>query len=70
MGLVEKILKKSLVKNAKNAAMHEVINYMDATRSIDSITQKSTSTYILFIRKKHEKKSTQFKSLRAAGFLP
>lgn len=52
MGLVEKILKKSLVKNVKNAAMHEVISYMDATRSIDSITQKSTSTYILFIRKK------------------
>lgn len=53
MGLVEKILKKSLVKNVKNAAMHEVISYMDATRSIDSITQKSTSTYILFIRKRN-----------------
>lgn len=52
MDFLNKLIGKTVVEKAKNAAVLGLINHMEVTRSVDALVNKSTANYILFIKKK------------------
>lgn len=52
MGFLDKAIQKTVVKKAKNAVMCSVADYMESTRSVDALINKSTANYMLFIKKR------------------
>lgn len=52
MGFLGKMVAKTVAKKTSKAAMYGVVNHMENTRSVDALVNKSTSNYMLFIKKK------------------
>lgn len=51
MGFLGKMAAKAVVKKVEDAAMYGVVSYMENTRSVEALTNKSTANYMLFIKK-------------------
>ena len=52
MGFLGNRVAKAVVKKLETAAMYDVVNHMENTRSVDALVNKSTANYMLFIKKK------------------
>lgn len=52
MGFLGKMVVNAVVKKAETAAMIGVVAHMENTKSVDALIKKSTSNYMLFIKKK------------------
>lgn len=52
MSFLKKMVVNSVIKKVETAAEQNIVSYMENTRSVDALVNKSNANYILFIKKK------------------